>query len=372
MTNPCCCGRDVVLVVGSTGSLGKPIATELQRRQGNIRLLGRSHESFAQAGLATDQWDLKVYSRDVGKGSSFPDEWFLDVKAVICVARPRWSEPDDRNEFEEMIQKLSTAVTKNGVPDMLLLGRPFVSAYTFGMTENMKAYEKAELYAKRCFVRCKTGSHLTIVRIGEISEIGHLLEIAQRTHAWICVRGYNPYLQPIDETSFAVAVANFVEEKRPHPAVEVSELLIGGNEIITWRDLGNIVSEELPSKAYFLDVPLCAIKLMIWFFHLCAKFFPIFHGFENVLRITGIPMTADSTSEKHERVGNISIRHYVRSRIRCGQGSDVRKHINAVRHGKKSIGSVFDTPTFTRVALSFVLVLILVRFLAVLAGLGTI
>ena len=46
--------RDTVLIVGSTGSLGRPIVVELLRRQYKLRLLVRSHESIVKAGY--DKW----------------------------------------------------------------------------------------------------------------------------------------------------------------------------------------------------------------------------------------------------------------------------------------------------------------------------
>lgn len=339
MIKPCTSARGVVLVVGSSGSLGKPIAAELRRRGETVRLLGRSSESFFKAGYDPDRWDLKVYAPTSGQreGSPFPCEWFVDVKAVICVARPRWSEPDDRYAFEDLIKRLSTAVTMNGVPILLLLGRPYVSVYTFGMTPNMKAYEKAEMYAKWRFDNSTTGSRLTIARIGEISEIGHLLEIAQRTHVWISVRGYNPRLHPIDAVSFAVAVADFVAEQESESITETPELLVGGKEVITWRDLGALISEELPSKLHFFDIPICVISILLWIFHLCGKIFPFFQGIENVMRITAIPMTADSTSVQHTHIGNCSLKSYIHSCINSGEGgSEVRKHIEAVHERGRS------------------------------------
>ena len=51
--------RDTVLVIGSTGSLGKPIV-ELHRRGVKVRLLGRSHDSFVKAGYSENDFDIII------------------------------------------------------------------------------------------------------------------------------------------------------------------------------------------------------------------------------------------------------------------------------------------------------------------------
>ena len=127
--------RDTVLIVGSTGSLGRPIVVELLRRQYKLRLLVRSHASVEKAGY--DKWaanDLEiVVCKDMTDRSRYKDEWFTDVIVCLCVARPRSLTEDDSKNFGPMIDNLCDAVIQNEVPRLLIHGMPYMEANPFGL-----------------------------------------------------------------------------------------------------------------------------------------------------------------------------------------------------------------------------------------------
>ena len=135
--------RKMVLVVGATGSLGSALVPQLEQSGIPLRILGRSRESFVKAGL-TSHKDLDlVVCTDVTKRDEFRDEWFVDVKAVVCVARPRVGKCGDREAYKSLIHNLSDAVCDNGVPHMLLLSVPYLDRFLFGLTPTDRSCESS-------------------------------------------------------------------------------------------------------------------------------------------------------------------------------------------------------------------------------------
>jgi hypothetical protein len=96
-----------------------------------LRILGRSRESF-KAGLTSHKGLALMVCTDVTNRGEFRDEWFLDVKAVVCVARPRAGKHGDQEAYMSLIQNLSDEVCDNGVPHMLLLSIPYLDRLLFG------------------------------------------------------------------------------------------------------------------------------------------------------------------------------------------------------------------------------------------------
>lgn len=143
--------RDTVLVVGSTGSLGRPIVEKLlQMHRYKVRLLARSRESLEKAGYINryngmpESEDLEyVVCNDVTDRSQFLDEWFVDIISVICVARPR-SLQHDAKDFVPMVKNLCDAVCSNKVPRLMLHGMPYIRDSPFKVeSPTMKIIQEA-------------------------------------------------------------------------------------------------------------------------------------------------------------------------------------------------------------------------------------
>ncbi len=61
------------------------------------------------------------------------DDWFTDVKLVVCMARPRGkAKPEDFKPCVAMIRNLSDAVCVNKVPGMLMHGPPHLDKLVLG------------------------------------------------------------------------------------------------------------------------------------------------------------------------------------------------------------------------------------------------
>jgi hypothetical protein len=178
--------RNEVLIVGSTGSLGQPIVSELIRRGVPVRLMGRSLESFIDAGYlhAVKNGGFSpninaniVVCNDVTRLAAYKDEWFQDVSCVICVARPRSLRDGDDSMYYQTIVSLCNAVKSNNVPRMLLHGIPFVESSIISQSPTMSLLRRAEKSARDVLEGSSTS--LTISRICEHSEILHLLEAVE-------------------------------------------------------------------------------------------------------------------------------------------------------------------------------------------------
>ena len=178
--------RNTVLIVGSTGSLGRPIVLELLRRGVKVRLLCRSSESAVQAGYRNElgvsraQEFLKykdidvVVCTDVTNPSTYDDKWFKDVSCVLCVARPRSLVKGDNLNYTQTISNFCNIAKANNVPRVLLHGIPYVESNIIGDSPTMSVLRQAESCANDILEGSST--YLTISRICEHSEIAHLLE----------------------------------------------------------------------------------------------------------------------------------------------------------------------------------------------------
>jgi hypothetical protein len=180
------CKRDKVLIVGSTGSLGQPIVSELIGRGVQVRLMGRSQDSFVKAGYLRNVGDEGfspsidadiVVCHDVTRLGACKDEWFQDVCFVICVARPRSLQEGDDATYCETIVNLCNAAKSNNVPRMLLHGIPFVESDIISPSPTMSLLRKAEKSARDVLEESSTS--LTVSRICEHTEILHLLEAVE-------------------------------------------------------------------------------------------------------------------------------------------------------------------------------------------------
>ena len=175
--------RDTVLIVGSTGSLGRPIVEKLlQMHRYKVRLLARSRDSLERAGyinrcngMPVSENLEYVVCNDVTDRSQFLDEWFADITSVICVARPR-SLQHDAKDFVPMVNNLCEAVCSNGVPRLMLHGMPYVGESPFNVeSPTMKIIQEAETKARECIYSSSSQtSLLSISRMCELSEIGHI------------------------------------------------------------------------------------------------------------------------------------------------------------------------------------------------------
>jgi hypothetical protein len=291
--------RDVVLVVGSTGSLGKPLVSKLRQRDVSIRLLGRSKDCLVRAGLEESHNLDLVFCHDVTNRSSFLDEWFQDVHTVVCLARPRGLTSNDHATFEGLIANLSKCVCENQVPSMKMLGVPYLDQWLFEKIPSVKAIERAELTAKKIFDSSGHSSSLTIFRLAEMSEIGHMMEIANMTRLWISIHGYNPRVRPISADDFGEYGAEWVTSVDNTR----SEFCIDGPQDITHTELGRSISQALGKRLFFLAIPLWIFQVLIQILHAKILILPGLEGIENVLILLGLGMTGNATSENHEITG---------------------------------------------------------------------
>ena len=318
--------RNVVLIVGATGSLGKSVVAEFQRRGTRLRLVGRSLESFEQAGFRSDEKTAitggectqkmeLIVCKDVTDRNAWSDRWFRDVKLAVCVARPRALKARDYVSYTAMIQNLSDLVCANSVPNLMMLGRPYVEEYPFGMTPSMLVVQCAEKQARERF-RVTDSSRLTIVRIAEMSEFGYLLELARITRIWFCVWGKEPKLQPMSARDFATAVAVYAKQDANMP-----ELLIGGPQVLTWSELGASISEALGKQLFIISVPMIFFKVWIGVLCLAKSLLPFLEGFENILKVMSIPMIANCTNDDFECIGDDRLDAFLRAHAVAGHAT---------------------------------------------------
>lgn len=317
--------RDVVLLIGSTGSLGGDIFRVLEERNVPLRLLGRSWESFQRAGFSKEDLDLVVCS-DVNDPAAYDASWFEDVSLVVCVARPRYpSTKAERTAYVGLVTNLSDMVCRFHVPNMLLLGAPYFDKYLLGVTPSagLGAAQQAEECAKERFSRQEV-SHLTVARISEMSEAGLLLQMAQKFGVWLCIYGYNPRMGFISSHDFALAVAQFADQKNHE---HQHDLLVAGPMVVTWRELGHLVSDALGRPPYFLELPfwVTAIRILVPLLRLFGKVVPVLGKIANVLVIGSIPMTTDTISDDHVYIGSDRVEDYLREYVRRQQEADIEQ-----------------------------------------------
>ena len=298
--------RDTVLVVGASGSLGIPIVAELLRRGHKTRLLGRSKESFARAGYigSHDSAVDIVICNDVTDPTSFLDCWFTDVSCVICVARPRSLKEGDAMSYGPMVENLCRSAIRAKVPRMLLHGLPYLEENIAGDSPTMTILRKTEDISRELFECCsdKT-SQLTISRICEMSELGHLLEAARMIGFFPCAAVYNPLLHPMSPKDFSISVANFVEEER----FLKDELLVGGPKQCRWRDLAETTCNASGGNLRTFTLPLFAYRLALYILGI----FPSMRGVHICLKLMVIPMTTNTASENFLFVGSDSVEEYI-------------------------------------------------------------
>jgi hypothetical protein len=301
--------RNMVLVVGATGSLGSALVPKLEQSGIPLRILGRSRESFVKAGLTSHEDLDLVVCPDVTNRGEFRDEWFLDVKAVICVARPRAGKHGDQEAYMSLIQNLSDAVCDNGVPHMLLLSIPYLDRFLFGSPVASQAMQASELSVVQRFVAAED-SKLSIVRIAELSEIGILLNTFRKTRVWPCIIGYNPCVQPISAGDFATAVANLLTQEPSHVDWR-SEFLWGGPQVYTWRQVGSLIEDAIGKRLFFISVPLLLAQFWISIILFAGRIFPFLIKVATLFQLLGTVMTANATSEKHEKLGKDTLEEYL-------------------------------------------------------------
>jgi hypothetical protein len=192
---------------------------------------------------------------DVTNRGEFRDEWFLDVKAVVCVARPRAGKHGDQEAYMSLIQNLSDAVCDNGVPHMLLLSIPYLDRLLFGSPVASQAMQASQLMSVLKRFVAAEDSKLSIVRIAELSEIGILLDTFRKSRVWPRIIGYNHCVQPISAGDFATAVANLLIQEPIHVDWR-SKFLWGGPHVYTWRQVGSLIQDAIGKGLFFISIPL--------------------------------------------------------------------------------------------------------------------
>jgi hypothetical protein len=225
---------------------------------------------------------------------------------------------------------------------MLLLGVPYVDKFLFGLTPNAESYRGVETDVRERFdaqAQDKSeGPSLSIVRIAEMSEVGHLLEFARMTGLWLCMMGYDPCMQPISARDFATAVARLLQGGGEWK----EEILLGGPDIISWRQLGRLIEETIGKRLFHISIPLCILKVMVYMLNFAGMILPFLEGLANVLKLASIPMTANATSDKHERIGVDHLEDYLREHTKPGEATDVRNRIFGSKGGTGTANSAVE------------------------------
>eukprot|EP00563_Minutocellus_polymorphus_P017887 CAMPEP_0197729746 /NCGR_PEP_ID=MMETSP1434-20131217/31831_1 /TAXON_ID=265543 /ORGANISM="Minutocellus polymorphus, Strain CCMP3303" /LENGTH=516 /DNA_ID=CAMNT_0043316459 /DNA_START=64 /DNA_END=1611 /DNA_ORIENTATION=+ len=316
--------RDTALIVGASGSLGIPIVAELLRRGYKTRLLGRSKESLARAGYGTEdtidgsQDDSEkhasvdiVLCKDVTDPTSFLDCWFTDASCIICVARPRSLKDGDAMSYLPMVENLCRAAIRTQVPRILIHGLPYLEENIAGDSPTMTIVREAEDRARElCGCSPDKSSQLTISRICEMSELGHLLEAARMIGFFPCAVGCNPLLHPISPRDFSIAVANYVEEE----GFIKNDLLVGGPKQFRWRDLAKTTCEASRGNLRSLTLPLFVYRLALYILGML----PSMRGFYICLKLMVIPMTTNTASDRFLFVGSDSVEDYIEKQLEAG------------------------------------------------------
>ena len=304
--------RDTVLIVGSTGSLGRPIVVELLRRQYKLRLLVRSHASVEKAGY--DKWaanDLEiVVCKDMTDRSRYKDEWFTDVIVCLCVARPRSLTEDDSKNFGPMIDNLCDAVIQNEVPRLLIHGMPYMEANPFGLeSPTMKIRKDAEVSARNHF-NSSVSSSLSITKIAEMSEIAHIEQSVELLGFIPICLGRNPLLHPISSDDFGIFIGDFVDDQ----TMKNGLLLVGGPHQMTWRELGQkIQSSSKQQRLPFITLPLLFYKIIILVLGLCSSLIPPLRGLYISLLLTSVPMTTNTANKDFIFFGEDTVESFLQS-----------------------------------------------------------
>jgi hypothetical protein len=289
--------RDTVLLIGATGSLGQPLVKELQRQKIKLRLLGRSRDTFVSAGLLDDnQQDLILC--DTTNTNAYQDDWFTDVKLVISMARPRGLKKGDKDAFERFLTSLCDVTCRNQVPRFLLLGLPYVEHFELGKTATMEVFDRMEGKLRETAAQSKTTS-LTVTRLSEMSEAGHLLEMAKFLHFWPYVVGFDPVMQPITASDYAVSIADFCKnDEKP------AEYLVGGPRVLRWRELGHVVSRVLKKELWHVPIPLFLLKAWVHLLGSLRSWVPLLGTIADLLKIASVPMLSNTRSDDFATFGH--------------------------------------------------------------------
>ena len=303
--------KDTVLIVGSTGSLGRPFVVELLRRQHKLRLLVRSHTSAVKAGY--DKWvanDLEiVVCKDMSDRTLYKDEWFADVMCVICVARPRSLTKDDSKNFRPMIDNLCDAVIQNEVPRLLIHGMPYMETNSFGLESPiMKIRKDAEVSARKHF-NSSVCSSLSITKIAEMSEIAHIKQSVELLGFIPICLGRNPCLHPISSGDFAIFICDFVDDQTMKDGL----LLVGGPQQMTWRELGQKMRSSNEQSLPFITLPLLFYKILLLFLGFCSTLIPPVRGLYISLLLTSVPMTTNTANKDFIFVGDDKVESFLQS-----------------------------------------------------------
>jgi hypothetical protein len=207
---------------------------------------------------------------------------------------------------------------------MLLHGFPYLEANKMGKTPHMQVRKEAEKRAKERFDGGT--SSLTISRINEMSEIGHMLEIAQMMGCWLCAYGYNPLLHPVTARDFAKAVADFCEDhSSDHRKCE--EFLVGGPRQITYKDLGRAISNVCEKPLIFVTLPLIVYRFLVWLLGFLGCVSPMLRGISYSLKVLGVAMTTNTANDKFIFVGSDTIDEYLREHAAPGKLTWVQEKV---------------------------------------------
>ena len=155
-----------------------------------------------------------------------------------------------------------------------------------------------------------------------MSEFGHILELTSITRLWFCAWGKDPNHQPISSRDFATGVAAFAAKDNSSP-----ELLLGGPQVLTWSELSVLISEALGKQIIVISLAIIFYKVWVGVVGLTKSLLPFLEGFENVLKISTIPMISNCTNDEFECVGMDHADAHLRAQAAAGRATYVKERI---------------------------------------------
>ena len=161
----------------------------------------------------------------------------------------------------------------------------------------------------------------------------------------VCI-GHNPLLHPVCSRDFASYIDNYIEDE----TVCNTELLVGGPQRITWKELGQKM--QLASKSFLpcVSLPLFCYKAILQLLGFFSSFIPSLKGIYITLLLLMIPMTTDTASKEFISVGTDTVEEYLQEHSKAGNTDAgwVRQRV----FGSKTSESVFMSVLPSQICLS--------------------
>jgi hypothetical protein len=223
----------------------------------------------------------------------------------------------DKDQFGPFAESLCDAACRNHVPRFLFLSIPYVERFVLGKTVTMKVFDSIEVKLRERIAKSTT--FLTVARLSEMSEMGHLMEMVSYLHFWPYVPGYDVQMQPISARDFGLAVVDYCKsDKAPE------EYLVGGPQIVRWSEFREIVSSVIGKDLWSIPVPLLLLRFWEMVLTMARVFTPILGTICDLIKLATIPMLSDTRNDDFvtfgsDRIQEVLLNHqetYVKDKLK--------------------------------------------------------